>query len=154
MTDYYADSSALMKRHVRERDTIWFQSLTNPAAGNTIATAQVSEVEVYSALNRRLHESHLSFLDYTQIADDFATICATEYKIIELTDAVIEQSRLLLERHSLRAYDAIQLASALLANATLQAAGFTPLIFLAADARLLSAAQAEGLLTDNPNAHL
>jgi predicted nucleic acid-binding protein len=153
MADYYADSSALVKRHVHERGTIWFQSLTGPAAGNTIATAQVSEVEVYSALNRRLRESHLSFPDYTQIADDFALICATEYKIIELTDAVIERSRLLLERHPLRAYDAIQLASALIANTTLQAAGFAPLTFLAADDRLLNAAQAEGLVTDNPNAH-
>ena len=107
MADYYADSSALVKRHVHERGTIWFQLLADPSAGNIIATAQISEVEVYSALNRRLREAHLSVLDYTKIADDFAAICATEYEIIELTDAVIERARLLLERHALRAYDAI-----------------------------------------------
>jgi predicted nucleic acid-binding protein len=59
----------------------------------------------------------------------------------------------LLERHPLRAYDAIQLASALIANDALLTAGFAPLIVLAADDRLLDAAQAEGLMTDNPNAH-
>src|SRR5436309_1337199 len=143
MADYYADSSVLVKRHVHERGDAWFQALADPAAGNVIVTARVSMVEVYSALNRRLREAHLNISDYTQIAADFAAVCAAEYEIMELTVAVVDQARRLLERHPLRAYDAIQLASALIANAALQAAGFAPLIFLAADGRLLDAAQAE-----------
>jgi hypothetical protein len=47
----------------------------------------------------------------------------------------------------------VQLASALMARDTLRSAGLPPLTFLAADDRLLAAAQAEGLATDNPNAH-
>jgi predicted nucleic acid-binding protein len=153
MADYYADSSALVKRHVLETGAAWFQSLAEPAAGNIIITSRISMAEVYSALNRRLREAHLSILDYAQIATDFAAMCASEYEIIELTTTVIERARLLLERYPLRAYDAVQLASALIVSDALQAGNFPPLIFLAADDRLLIAARAEGLATDDPNAH-
>jgi predicted nucleic acid-binding protein len=153
MADYYADSSALVKRHVHETGTAWFRELAAPTAGNVIITARITMVEVYSALNRRQREAGLGAADYAQIAADFTTICATEYQFVELTVSVIERAKLLLERYPLRAYDAVQLASALLTHDTLQAVGLPPLTFLAADDRLLAAAQAEDLATDNPNAH-
>jgi len=53
----------------------------------------------------------------------------------------------------LRAYDAVQLASALRANRALQAARLPSLLFLSADDRLITAATHEGLATDNPNSH-
>jgi len=59
----------------------------------------------------------------------------------------------LLERHPLRAYDAMHLASALLTQTELEANRLPPLIFLTADDRLLDVAQAEGMKTDNPNRH-
>jgi predicted nucleic acid-binding protein len=52
----------------------------------------------------------------------------------------------------LRAYDSIQLATALEVYARLVSAGQT-LNFIAADTRLLQAALAAGLPTDNPNNH-
>jgi len=125
-----------------------FQSCTH-----VFITARTSMVEVYSALNRRLREAHLSIVDYAQIATDFATFCAAEYQLIELTAPVVDRSRLLLEHHPLRAYDAVQLSSALQVNEALQAANLPALTFLAADVQLLAVAQAEGLTTDNPNDH-
>ena len=59
----------------------------------------------------------------------------------------------MLERHPLRAYDAIHLATALMVNRRLLAAGVLGLVFLCADDRLLQAAVAEGLAVDNPNEH-
>ncbi len=53
MADYYADSSVLIKRHVREAGTDWFCALADASSGQVITTARISEVEVYSALNRR-----------------------------------------------------------------------------------------------------
>ena len=35
MADYYADSSALVKRHIPEIGSAWFQALTDQIAGNT-----------------------------------------------------------------------------------------------------------------------
>ncbi|HXG63888.1 MAG TPA: type II toxin-antitoxin system VapC family toxin [Blastocatellia bacterium] len=150
---YYADSSVLVKRHVQEVGTSWFRSVSDPATGNALITSRLSVVEVYSAFNRRRREAKLSQADYTQLADDFAAICAAEYQIIELTVKVTERARLLLEKYPLRAGDAIQLASALVASDTLQIAGLPAPIFLAADDRLLNAARAEGLATDDPRAH-
>ena len=87
------------------------------------------------------------------IVADFAALCDAEYDLIELSPGIIEQARLLLERYVLRAYDAIQLASARIARNRLLAARLAAPIFLAADDRLLKAAQAEGLAVDNPNLH-
>jgi predicted nucleic acid-binding protein len=152
MTDYYADSSVLVKRHVHEAGAQWFRALAEPITGNVIITARISMVEVYSALNRRQREANLSTADYAEIAADF-TLCATEYQLVESTMLLVERAKLLLERYPLRAYDAVQLASALMTRDVLHAAGLPPLTFLAADGRLLDVAQAEGLMTENPNEH-
>lgn len=153
MPTYYADSSVLTKRHVQESGSAWVQGLTDPAAHNTIITAHISMIEVFSALNRRVRESTLSTADYMTIANDFAAICATEYLLVEATPQIIAQARGILERHPLRGYDALQLVTALAANSVLVGQGLNPLIFLAADQRLLAAAQAEGLARDDPNTH-
>lgn len=154
MRNYYADSSVLVKRHVNETGANWFRMLCCPAAGNAIITSWISMVEVYSAFNRRLRESALNPNDYIQIANDFKVICLNDYELIELNPPIVERSKLLLENHHLRAYDAVQLATALIVNETLQQAGLMLLTFLTADERLLSAAQKENLSTDNPNLHL
>jgi predicted nucleic acid-binding protein len=109
MADYYADSSVLVKRHVNEIGSDWFRALADPASGNAIITLRVSIIEVYSAFNRRVREAGLSPVDYTQLATDFASIYGAEYQIVELTVAVADRARVLLENHALRAYDGIQL---------------------------------------------
>lgn len=153
MTNYYADSSALAKRHVREVGTDWFRALAAPQTGNAITTARISQVEIYSSLNRKLRETVLTIDQYAEVIADFAAFCLTQYEFLELTSTIIERSRFLLERHPLRAYDAVQLASALVMRETLQANRLPAPIFLSADDRLLKAAEAEGLAIDNPNLH-
>lgn len=78
---------------------------------------------------------------------------AMEYTFVELDMRIIERARNLLDRYVLRAYDSIQLASALIANQILVERELPPLIFISADARLLQVATAEGLAVDNPNLH-
>lgn len=153
MADYYIDSSVLVKRHIREIGTNWLQRLVDPVASNNFTTARISIIEVYSAFNRRIREGVLLLVDYATLRADFDALCANEYSLVELTAALSDKARLLLERHPLRAYDAVQLASALATNDTLFAAGLAPLPFLSADERLLAAARVEGLPIDNPNYH-
>ena len=69
------------------------------------------------------------------------------------TLVVIDLACTLLERHPLRAYDAIHLATALSAQRFLDAQGYSPLTFVSADDRLNRAAAAEGLPIDDPNQH-
>jgi predicted nucleic acid-binding protein len=151
---YYADSSVLVKRHITEIGTPWVQALTDPAAGHLFITSRASMVEVISALNRRQRERSLSTAEYDGIVTDFEALYATDYQFVELTEEVVAQARHLLEQHALRADDAVQLASALLTDALVRANGEPPLTFHAADDRLLTAAQLEGLAVDNPNQYL
>ena len=153
MADFYADSSVLVKRHVAERGSAWFRTLADPATGNTIITAQISIVEVFSALNRRVREGILTPGNYARLRADFDALCGSEYRLVHTSLLVLERARDLLERYPLRAYDAVQVATGLIANDALRAAQLPPLTFLAADTRLLQVAVAEGLATDDPNAY-
>lgn len=153
MAIYYADTSVLVKRHVPETGAAWVRALTRLSAANTIITAQLSLVELYSALNRRAREQSVSPLKYKRIISVINIIWPAQYEAIVLTDRLLSETKVLLERYPLRAYDAVQLASALQARNTSLAIGATAPIFLSADHQLLSAATAEGFTTDNPNLH-
>ncbi len=76
-----------------------------------------------------------------------------DYAEIRITNTLRERAEDLLENHQLRAADAIQLASALDAHYRLRLIGLPAPIFVCADQRLLAAAIAEGLQTDDPNLH-
>lgn len=153
MTTCYLDTSALIKRYVQETGTAWIQTPVAPAAGHTLLTARLTMVEVYSALARRRREGSAPAADCAVATQAFTAHSATEYDLIELDLNVVTLARDLLERHPLRAYDAVQLASALIANQALQIAQLRPLVFLSADDRLNAAAEAEGLSFDNPSLH-
>lgn len=111
----------------------------------------MSTVEVVSALNRRVREGTVVESGYPQLRDDFLALCRQQYQLVQATNPVLARARLLLERHALRSYDALQLSSALLTNDRVMMLGSPALTFLAADARLLAVAAIEGLTVDNPN---
>ncbi|CAN5855640.1 type II toxin-antitoxin system VapC family toxin [soil metagenome] len=150
---YYADSSALVKRHIPEIGSAWIEQEFDAASGNTVISAKITVIEVLSAMNRRRREADISQTEYEKFSGDFLAFVENDYKIFELTDAVLLEAQRLLENYPLRAGDAIQLASAWLANSQLQSAKLPALIFLASDVRLLSAAKDEGLQTDDPQNH-
>jgi predicted nucleic acid-binding protein len=106
-----------------------------------------------SALARRWREDILTQEEYVQIQAAFRSDCLTEYQIVTAVDDIIDEATRLLERHRLRAYDAVHLGAALVANRQLLTAGLSPLTFVSADDRLNDAASTEGLTVDNPNEH-
>jgi hypothetical protein len=119
---YYADSSALIKRHVPETGSAWVKQEFSQSSGNDVITSKLSIAEVLSGLNRRKREASISATDYTTFSKDFTAVSRFQYRLMDLTDTVLLEAQRLLETHPLRAGDAIQLASALLANAQLQSA--------------------------------
>lgn len=147
---YFADSSGLIKRHVREIGSRWFSQISDAQTGNTIIISRLSIAEVFSAFNRRRRELSLSQTDYQKVAQDFEAFYQNDYQIVEITEEVTNKSRELLEKYSLRASDSIQLATALLTNENLKQNNFYELIFLASDQKLLDSANAENLQSDNP----
>jgi len=150
---YFLDSSALVKRYVTETGSAWIRALTDPSARNPLIIARITWVEVLSALARRQREGTLTLDDVVQAIGAFRHDLNMQYQVSELDLELAEAAGDLVARHPLRAYDAVQLASALQAQSDLARTATPALTFLTADDRLLTVAQAEGLLTDNPNHH-
>ena len=126
-----------MKRYVREAGS---EAVRGWLASGTPATSRLSEVEIAQALLRRWREGA-----FDARSRDRALAALTRdlqaLTVVEIGPAVTARARVLLERHVLRAADAIQLASCLLLR---DGAGGS-LTFAAFDERLSLAARAEGL---------
>ena len=148
---YFLDTSALVKRYVAETGSNWIRSITDVATGNRIAIAQITWVEVLSALARRQREGSLSASDFNVVVQDFSEDFENQYEVIEIDQALMETAGELVIQYPLRAYDAVQLASGLRFQSSLSQIPNAQLVFISADTRLLNIAQSEGLVTDNPN---
>ena len=74
------------------------------------------------------------------------------YALAAITPSVVTQACVLLQRHPLRAYDAI-LACALAVRQVFEQQQLSAPVFVAADDTLLAAAVAEGFPVDNPLQH-
>ena len=154
MSDFNLDSSALVKRYLPEIGTGWIRTLTDPASGNTITVAEIIGVEVAAALAAR----HRAPGGITRRERDAAVAllsrhCTSEYRLAVVDQPTLDRAVELTQRHRLRGYDAVQLATGLAVNEVLVAAGLPGLTFVAADADLVAAARVEGLLADDPNFH-
>lgn len=73
-----------------------------------------------------------------------------QYLLLPVDRPAIDHAVELTQRHRLRGYDAVQLATALVASQTLQAQLLPPLVCVAADGDLLAAATLELLPIENP----
>ena len=134
---HYLDTSALVKRYVRESGTVTVQRLL---ASGTVATSRLSEVEVPSGIVRRAREGAFTAgrrdRMLAALQRDLPALA-----VVEVIPEIAADARALLLRHPLRASDAIQLASCLYLQRQLA----EPVPFVAFDRRLAVAAHAEGL---------
>jgi predicted nucleic acid-binding protein len=150
VSSYFLDTSALLKRYIIESGTAWVQNIAQPGVGHSIIISQIAPIEIVSAVSRQKREGIIGERTARVIRLLVNRHAVREYEVVLLTPEVGERAQNLLETHSLRAYDSVQLASALLANMTLIAKNLSPLIFVSADVRLLPIATSEGLQTHNP----
>jgi predicted nucleic acid-binding protein len=135
----YLDSSALVKKYVREKDSEAVLDALRLA--EVVALSMVGYAEVMAALFRRQRENANALAVLQSVGEQFKRDWRSFAKI-ELTESVNEQAELLLSRHALRGFDAIHLASALVLAGEV---GRSDLTFVCADTRLLEAARREGL---------
>lgn len=150
---YFLDSSALVKRYVTEVGSGWIDQIFDPGASNQLIIARITWVEVLSALARRQREGNLAPDDTAQAIRAFRFDLDTRYRTVEMDALLVDAAGDLVMRHPLRAYDAVQLASALRVQQGLAQVQVPPLTFVCADDRLIAIAQAEGLSANNPNHH-
>lgn len=132
----YFDTSSLVKLYdTTEADAALHQSLDPQGI---IYLSTLTQVEFASVLNRKRNRSELDVATAQALQAQFEAT-AQAYGWIEQTLALRQLAVQLIQKHSsLRALDAIQLASALAVRADIQA-------FFTHDQRLADAARAEGL---------
>lgn len=133
----FFDASALVKRYVRELETDRVLALLS---GATPVVSRLTEVEIASALARRLREGSLA-RDAHDSARASLMSDLQRISVLELSSTVVRRARDLVGRHPLRAGDALQLASCLEFRERVGA----PVDLVAYDDRLVAAATAEGL---------
>lgn len=153
MNCYYLDASALVKRYVNESGSEWLREIVASEQTLVLFTSRITVVEVISAFARRAREGTLSRADFTTVRDVFRADCLNDYQIMPPSVPVVDVACSLLEHHPLRAYDAIQLATALSADRFLAQEGYPSLTFLSADQRLNNVAIDNELAMDDPNQH-
>ena len=150
---YFLDTSALVKRYIPEMGTAWIQSLTTQSSGHILLVARITAVEIMSAIARRQREASLTTDQTQQLRTIVQEHFTTQYQVVELTPSIASLAGELCHRQPLRAYDAVQLASAMSILPIIAKSSETPLTFLTADDRLLNSAQLENLQAVNPNHH-
>jgi predicted nucleic acid-binding protein len=153
MPAYYFDTSALAKRYVEEVGSTWVQVLVAQQSGQTIYTSVLTQPELVSALQRRVREGLLEALEAQLLAQQVLEHMTQSYTLAAITPSIITQACALLHRHPLRAYDALHLACALAVREAIAQQQLAGLVFVGADAALLTAAAAEGFPVDNPLQH-
>jgi uncharacterized protein len=135
----YLDTSDLFKLFVEEEGS---QGVERSAANaELVAVSLVAYAEFRGSLARARRAGRLTQPLYNDTLSIFERAWAT-YSRIPVDERLVSQSGVLAEKHFLRGFDAIHLASAL----TLQRELRDDVTFSAADGRLVSAASAEGLL--------
>jgi len=153
MPSYYFDTSALVKRYVVEVGSSWVRGICTQQSGHTIYTSVLAQPEIVSALQRRVREGSLEAHQAQQLAQQVVEHMAQSYALVAITPPVVSQACVLLQKHPLRAYDALHLACALAVREVIEQQRLSVPVFVAADDTLLTAVAAEGFPVDNPLQH-
>ena len=146
MTSLYLDTSALLKLYVAEDGTERVAGATEDAAEGRVVILDLTPLEARSAIRRRQREGDIADADAERILRQIEDDTASFLLVQPSSSAVIEEAARLIDRHPLRAYDALQLAGCLVVRDAM--AG--PVTFVCADVRLCEAAGHEGLAALNP----
>ena len=139
----YLDSSALVKRYIDEPHSEDVAHLIDEALA--IGTSAISRVEVGAALARAARENRIDAEGARRSQEQFTEDWPDLVKV-PVTDQLITRAHQLASTHGLRAYDAVQLAAALVCEETLTEL-HESVIFACFDDELTAAANDEGFST-------
>jgi predicted nucleic acid-binding protein len=147
---YFLDASALVKAYVQEPGSRWVRQIMRRGT-NVTFVSPLSGAEVLAAIARKQRLGELDLATRDRIAAAFRRDYRARFIHTSLTGMVVEKAMALVFDHPLRAYDSVQLASALVLPKA--PARLRPLLFVSADSALLRVARQMGLSTENPLDH-
>jgi uncharacterized protein len=129
----FFDTSAFVKRYIEEPGSERVMEICSEA--EHLVLSLICLPEMISTLNRLVREGKLTGVEYDQVKalmlDDFEDV-----EVCEITAEVIKRTIECLERHPLRAMDALHLGCAL---------SVKPDLFVSSDIRQIEAANKEGM---------
>lgn len=149
MPAYFFDASAIVKRYLREAGSEWVRQILVREQPR-IFISSLSGVEVLAAIMRKGRSGETRPPERDKALRAFRREFTTNYALVPPVPMVIHKAMDLLLTHPLRAYDAVQLASAFALPPSPHGATLT---FVSADERLLSITRTFGFATENPNLH-
>ena len=142
MALYYLETSALVKLYVRELGTERLLALGERSAQNQLAILALAQVELRSAVRRRERSGEIASLVAAQLLVAFQRHVEGRLVMQSVNDVVLDIASVLVDRHALRAFDAVQLAGYV---ALRNSSGTNVPVFVCADKELLAAARQEGV---------
>jgi predicted nucleic acid-binding protein len=153
MSFFYWDSSVVVKRYVDEPGSAWVRLLAADSE-NIFLTSEMTIVEVSAAIAISIRVGKLTRRQGQHAYRDFANDVETgAYQLLAVTRSLIDRAALLPRAYPLKGYDAVHLATGLEAACNLADQEIV-LVLVSGDDQMLHAAEAEGLMTDNPFLHL
>ena len=150
---FYWDASALAKRFVAEPGSRIVNELLDKVPPVRMLALLIGIGEIVSILVRRRNGGVISSALYAEavLQLNAEIIQPPGFRLLPVEDDLVDGSLGLIERHSINATDAMILASAIRVAEVLRGQK-DELVLVAADDRLLRAAQLEGLKICNPEA--
>ena len=133
----YLDTSSLVKLYVLEDGTREVRSLIEDSS--LVATSVIAYAEARAAFARQAREGSLSVREHRRARADLDSDWSLFFSL-EVTAAIARHAGDLAERHTLRGFDALHLATYLALVARMRG---EPYRFSSFDARLNAAAAAE-----------
>ena len=114
MAAYYLDASATVKGYVAERGSHKALQIRAEGTDHELHLSRIGVVEVFAALYGRASVSGVNPEEVSIAAARLREDVRGLYEIVEFGIVTAERSVEVAERHRLRAYDCLQLATALL----------------------------------------
>lgn len=147
MATYFLDTSVLVKLYVEEVGSKEMIEIAGQPRAR-LAVASISRVEFRSALRRRQRSAEVDARTADAILARLDADLREAFHVQPIEATVLERALDVIDRHGVRAYDAVQLAACLTLRASFPS---ERTVFSCSDAQLLRAAQAEDLETLNPS---
>jgi uncharacterized protein len=145
---YYLDASAAVKAYSEERGADRVEEILN--RGTELYLSRVGIVEVVATFFKKTKTGEMQVEEAIAATEDFRSDVEGVYQIIEIAPATTEKAIKIAEKHRLRAYDCLQLASALLLHRQRSVLGLEPLVLLSSDGEMNAAARDEGVAVEDP----
>lgn len=150
MEAYFLDTSALVKRYIKEPGSSWLRSALKNRRKRPTYVAMLAEVEFVAAIARRQRGGDITAAKSAEIIRQFGQHWATQHTVIAWTESISREAIGLAQRFALRANDAIQLASVLVVHRFRGEVSLPAIILLSSDLELNDAARALGIVVQDP----